>query len=909
MKRTLYILCVAMFCLADATAQQTSHKLKMPMPGIDMSQMYGKRHADANKQSAEKPQASPARSCNVRIVKPRQQAASPLKAEAMTKKTLLTGMETVYENAEDPTQNYHNNGTVTYNKYGHFQTIDYGSYKEQYDYEYGMGNHWTKKTVSRTKNSLTIVDYQELRTLDAQGRVLTTKSYKGTMDFDEEHKVKVESYDGDIVGDELVLTREREYDYTHDSNGVLVKDAEYGSWDSQPMSFLLRKWFEPLQAYVECKAGNCIAELTVEDTKYIVKTYGYNYKTQKCDELVSVEEHYYTADGRDAGSYKESGFDDDGNANSKEGVKYIYTDNAPQAGYTTKVTQVFKSGEWRNSWKEEYSNNYFGPMVPSSGNRYNKSYEWDTATEKWKLNDWDSKEWTAQGNLKNTWYEDGKNGVEYLRYDKDGNELGTVYEFANGGFVLEEGDDKDEDVIYTYYDKDGNMTRKLKPVGNGEKESATMGETSIYELKNGTWTLATGVITIGDGAGHMEAEFDSKGRMTRADEYNGENKLSKQSLCTYTDNGYTCEQHRLLDGTFFHYLSSGASIDADGTFTDWYITRNIYGNANGGYKTETYANGIVFQYQYNEFTAEFEYESKRVNNLVTTAPDGTETTIYRELDDDGYIVETSKVVSKYTDSYSLYESYNKENGKWVGSYKDERFNATIPVLEYNRVPNPLESHDEYFFHDDDDEDVNPGLANGYIEYEWQNAEWVVTRKFITEYVLDGNTLTATSTSLSNDFNNGMFESYKDKYTWTRDNNHNLVASTSYSESAINYTEGSTSIHKSKQEYSYEYNSENMLTCDKAVVYQADGDNALKLFSTTTKNYIYTPVDVVDGINTPSSKTAAFTLSGRTVTAAAGSLTIHTADGTLVGQGKQMTLPAAGMYIVSNGGTHSKIVVR
>lgn len=142
MKKTLYILCMVMFCLADATAQQASHRLQMPMPGIDMSQTHGKRHADTKKQPAEKPQALYARGCNVRIVKP-QQTASPLKAEAMTKKTLLTGMETIYEDAEEPTQSYRNNGTVTYNKYGHFQTIDYGSHKEQYNYVYGMGNHWT----------------------------------------------------------------------------------------------------------------------------------------------------------------------------------------------------------------------------------------------------------------------------------------------------------------------------------------------------------------------------------------------------------------------------------------------------------------------------------------------------------------------------------------------------------------------------------------------------------------------------------------------------------------------------------------------------------------------------------------------------------------------------------------------
>ena len=879
----------------------------MPVPGVGIRQMYGNsRQLHAPKQKPLRMRQSMPNRCNIRIVKPGQQTTAPRKAEQMVNKTLLTGWEEVYENLYPDVYTNRQTGVVKYDKYGHFQTIDYGTYKEVYDYEYGIGGRWTKKTVSRVENESTRIESKEERTLDAEGRVLAIKCYEGIDD--------TENYN-------LVLTEEKEYDYAHDPKGVLVKHVEYDTWEpSRVEKMLIRKWFAPLQAYVECEDYGHFVELTVEETTYIVKTYYYNYSTKAYDELYDIHEYYFTSDGREAGRYRAAEYNEDGSFSSQEGVKYLYTDNAPQAGYTTKVTQEIGTAwgyaNWTYTTKEEYSNNYDEPLIPGSGNRYKKEYSYDTDTQSWTLEESVSKEWTAQGFMKETYcnYYGGSDpdyDVETWMYDSNGENVGYVYEFADGGYVLEQdewnGSNNSETFYYTYYDKNGNVTRQLKVVANDERTSATMGDLATYELKNGTWTIVTGVIKIGDAAGHIEAEFDNKGRVIRSDEYNADNQLAERTLYTYTDNGYTEAEYELLDDKLYKTQFSGISIDANGTLSDWYINYNIYGDAMSGYKDEIYANGKHVYYYYDTVTGQFVYSGANVNPSENVAPDGTVTTIYRELDADGNIVETSKVVRKSTDGYSLYEVYDKQDGKWVGKEKREEFAVDRPYFPVNPIPDPLECHDEYFFPEDDDDEYN--LNRMYNNtYVWLNDAWSLLYGDNTTYAIEGNTLTSTYTRTENNPKYGSSYKYTDIIVETCDDNRNLVSQTCYYETVG--TEGEKkSYHASKREFSYEYNSEQLLTSVHYCDYMDETGNGLVQYSRSTTNYIYSPIEIV-GIN-PASATgkAAFRLNGRTLVATAGTLSVYAPDGTLVAEGQQPTLSTPGIYIVVAGNSRSKIIVR
>lgn len=904
MRKRFYIFVILVSCIVNAVAQQDSRRLKMPVPGVGIKQLYGNAHHSQCQAPKMQRQSMPAR-CNVRIVKPGQQTTAPRKAEQMVKKTLLTGWEEVYENLYPDVYTNRQTGTVTYDKYGHFQTVDLGWCKNVYDYEYGIGGRWTKKTVTMIDNGSARIESKEERTLDDQGRVLTIKCYEANTDD--------ENY-------ELVLVEEKEYDYAHDPKGVLVKHVDYDTWEpSRVEEQLLRKWFEPLQAYVECESdyGSRFCELTVEATKYIVKSYSYNYETKAYDQLSSIEEYYYTEDGREAGWYRAK-YGDYGSVYNEDGVKYLYSDNAPQAGYTTKVTQKIGDvdgffADWTYTTKEEYSDNYDDPLIPGSGNRYKKKYDYDTDTRSWTLAESVSKEWAPQGYLKETYQYYGEDGgdygttVEIWMYDSNGEKKGYVYEFADGGYVVDEWNESNasETDFYTYYDKNGKLIRQLKVVANDEKTSATAGDLTTYELKNDTWTVVTGVIKIGDGAGHIEAEFDSKGRVIRSDEYNTDNQLAERSLYTYTDNGYTEEEYELLDGKLYKSSVSGISLDAYGTLSDWYIYYNILGNAMGGYKQETYANGKYVTYSYNTDTGQFVYSGSDVNEYYNVAPDGTQTTIYRELDADGNIIETEKWIDKRTNGYNLSERYVKQDGKWVGKEKTEWFAVSRPSFYVNPVPDPLECNDEYFFPEDDDYVIETGC---YINYMWENDAWKILNGSNRAYVLDGNTLTTTYTYTDYNPYDGSSSKRTDIFVETCDDNRNLVAQTNSYETID--TEGeSKSYHASKHEYTYEYNSEQLLTGTSSSDYMDETGNGMVQYSRTTKTYVYSPIDVVGIKPATGNGTARFALDGRTLSATSGTISVYAPDGTLVAEGSRLTLPSSGIYIVVSGNSRSKIVVR
>lgn len=898
-------------CVADAAAQQSNRRLKMPVPGVGIRQLYGNNHHSQWQTPKRQLPSVPAR-CNVRILKPRQQAASPRKAEQMVKKTLLTGWEEVYENLYPDVYTNRKTGKVTYDKYGHFQTVDFGEYKYDYEYEYGIGGRWTKKTVTITDNGSVRVESKEERTLDDQGRVLTIKCYEANTDD--------ENY-------ELVLVEEKEYDYAHDPNGVLVKHVDYDKWEpSRVKEQLLRKWFEPLQAYVECESdyGSPFCELTVEATKYIVKSYYYNYETKAYDELSDLKEYYFTEDGRDAGWYL-VGYNSDGSVWKEDGEKYLYTDNAPQAGYTTKVTQGIgyvdgfdHLADWTYTTKEEYSGNYDDPLIPGSGNRYKKEYTYDTDTQSWTLAESVSKEWAAQGYLKETYQYYGEDGSDYDRttveiwmYDSNGEKIGNVYEFSDGGYVVETDEwnesNASETDFYNYYDKSGKLIRQLKVVANDEKTSATMGDVTTYELKNGTWTVVTGVIKIGDAAGHIEAEFDSKGRVIRSDEYDTDNQLEVRSLYTYTDNGYTEEEYELLDGKLYKTSVSGISLDAYGTLSDWYIYYYLDGYAMMGYKQETYANGKHVTYSYDTDKEQFVYSGSYVSSYYDVAPDGTQTTIYRKLDADGNIIETEKRIYKSTDGYDLSERYVKQDGKWVGKEKTEGFTVRRPSFYVNPVPDPLECNDEYFFPDDDDDAYMPEVGC-YIIYMWENDAWKVSEGSNRAYVLDGNTLTTTYTYTGYNPYDGSSLKQTEITVQTCDDNRNLVAQTNSYETITSEGEDK-SYHASKREYTYEYNSEQLLTSTSSCNYMDKTGNGMVQYSRASTTYLYSPIDVVGIKSATSNGTVRFNLDGRTLSATSGTLSVYAPDGTLVAEGRQLVLPSAGIYIVVTGNSRSKIVVR
>lgn len=884
--------------------------MRMPIPGISINKQYGNSQHNAIKKEIPTKKTPLSSVCRVRIVKPKQLSTATNKEKTTVKKSLLTGWEEIIENQENPETNITKTRSITYNKFGHFQSIDYGNYKEVYDYEYAIDNKWTKKTISNVTIFGADVQTEEVRTLDDQGRVLTINIYG--LDFSSESAA---------LSGAMILYEEKEYEYIHDPQGVLVKHISYDKYNPSVIRIqLFRKWCDPLQAYVECRNSNYTSvtslELNIEDTKYTIKEYSYNLDTEKYEDLIALEEHYFTEDGRDQGSYM--AYYDKGNITSENGEKYLYSDNTPQAGVTTKITQERKDGEWVNTKKEEYTNNISDPLIPHSGNRLMKEYSFDANTQDWKLVYSLCQEWTSQGFLHEETYSysygQGDSWESYKMYNSNGEYLGYVLFLDNGGYVLVSYDEEDYSadlykwtVLYTYYDVNGNIIKKLKEVENNELNSTSLGRSTIYELKNDIWVIANGVITLNYGDGYSENEFDFQGRLICCNNYNNNKQLFQRTLYTYTADGLIEDIYRLSENnTLFKYMTNGISLDADSTFTKFDITYDIDGKPRYGYKTETYVDGKIIDYHYDLESEQFVYDRTSVNSLYIEAPDGTRTYIYRELDDNNNVIEVRKEIYRQTDAYNhLDEIYIKEDGKWVGVSKRESYTVERPNFEckYSR---PTDCNDEYFF-PNDDENSSTWVPTYSASYKWENDAWVMKSGNIKEYTVKGDTLITAMTD-QYEYSN----SFSRRYVYSieiRDEHHNIVSEI-YSNEFTEKDDDNENFQAVYRNDTYEYNSEQQLTRNITSYRKSEFGEGLIPWKIETRNYYYTLLDVIDGIKPiDGSIHDTFSLNGRTLSTNGEDLKVYAADGTLVARGKQIVLPTAGVYIVNCGNNHSKLVIK
>ena len=231
----LYMMGLALMSSVCATAQ-THQALPQPVPGVKAQQLFKK--ANSNRAEAQRPNTKTTNAPHikgVRIVPLAQiaKAQRAKKADEMVKKTLPTSWTKTENNGTPET------GKITYDKYGRFSEVDYGTYKDLYTYDTNeTGSKWSTKLVRRQRGKNTVDHYKEERTFDQYNRVSTIKVYT------------------DRLGPSLMLEEEREYDYSHNAEGVEVKNVVYAISDDvhQPGQVELLKWFAPIQSYIDRKS-------------------------------------------------------------------------------------------------------------------------------------------------------------------------------------------------------------------------------------------------------------------------------------------------------------------------------------------------------------------------------------------------------------------------------------------------------------------------------------------------------------------------------------------------------------------------------------------------------------------------------------------------------------------------------
>lgn len=921
----LYMMGLALISSVCATAQ-THQALPQPVPGVKAQQLFKK--ANSNRAEAQRPDTKPTYALptkGVRMVPLAQIAKTQRaeKADEMVKKTLLTGWSKTENNGTPET------GKITYDKYGRFSVVDYGSYKDLYTYTTdATGAKWTTKLVRRQTGDYIENLYKEERTLDANG-----------------HVTKRSIYDNRYGDKDLTLKEEYEYDYGQDPNGVEVKSVSYDMYDgiNQPNDATLRKWFAPTKSYIEVVyyPREEKVEIVVDRTNYIIKKYS---KNDNGDwELSGEEYHYYSAEGRDLGQMECSYAN--GTIYNGSGNRTELQPDTPEAGFTTEIDYVmYQYTEPTNTWvyngKKVYSNNYELPKTQANGDFSCKRYKYDTSKGAWVLTAAQTGTWTPEGLLQET-YEEYENGeLEWretglYKYSATGEEEGYVLPFKNGGYVIETDIAGVDGSYYTFYDKNHNVTRQLRAIYKDGKDSgddayeSTVPEEVIYEeLKNGKWVTVTTDLLIGDGDNHLEVKFNDKGQMTQWDEY--ENGFHTEHVVyTYLDNGYIEESYDTETNKVDEYTK--VTIDAANVVTYINYEYNSSGKIIWGEKCVTYPTGKQLYYKWSSDLQDYQLVSTTAKTLTTTAADGTKTSIYRYVDDNGNVVETRKESYYYKDDVQRSETYNKVDGQWVGEEKREEEPVTAPHFEVLDPQDPTACNDEYFYpyDGDEEEDVFPNSTTNSTYWGWKDGQWVVTSQNNIVYSQpDDNTLVQITTYLSDQTADNRDPRYeKETYydSRKRDSRNNLVEH-KYGSTILEIYDGTTTQNSQSEVIdSYTYNDEGLLTSHKHEEYSGQASDAsasaaraagtLQLTRSTVTNYYYTELNVVNGITAITADAAkpAFSVSGRTVSVAgkAAAISLYTLDGQLVATSAtgHVEAPANGAFIAVSGAAKCKIVVK
>lgn len=920
----LYMMGLALISSVCATAQ-THQALPQPVPGVKAQQLFKKANSRAE---AQRPDTKPTYAIHTKGVRmvPLAHIAKTQRAEKadeMVKKTLLTSWSKTENNGTPET------GKITYDKYGRFSVVDYGSYKDLYTYTTdATGAKWTTKLVRRQTGDYIENLYKEERTLDANG-----------------HVTKRSIYDNRYGDKDLTLKEEYEYDYGQDPNGVEVKSVSYDMYDgiNQPNDATLRKWFAPTKSYIEVVyyPREEKVEIVVDRTNYIIKKYS---KNDNGDwELSREEYHYYSAEGRDLGQMECSYAN--GTIYNGSGNRTELQPDTPEAGFTTEIDYVmYPYTEPTNTWvyngKKVYSNNYELPKTQANGDFSNKRYKYDTSKGAWVLTAAQTGTWTPEGLLQET-YEEYENGeLEWretglYKYSATGEEEGYVLPFKNGGYVIETDIAGVDGSYYTFYDKNHNVTRRLRAIYKDGKDSgsdsyeSTVPEEHIYEeLKNGKWVTVTTDLLIGDGDNHLEVKFNAKGQMTQWDEY--ENGFHTEHVVyTYLDNGYIEESYDTETNKVDEYTK--VTIDAANVVTYINYEYNSSGKIIWGEKCVTYPTGKQLYYKWSSDLQDYQLVSTTAKTLTTTAADGTKTSIYRYVDDNGNVVETRKESYYYKDDVQRSETYNKVDGQWVGEEKREEEPVTAPHFEVLDPQDPTACNDEYFYpyDGDEEEDVFPNSTTNSTYWGWKDGQWVVTSQNNIVYSQpDDNTLVQTTTYLSDQTADNRDPRYeKETYydSRKRDSRNNLVEH-KYGSTILEIYDGTTTQNSQSEVIdSYTYNDEGLLTSHKHEEYSGQASDAsasaaraagtLQLTRSTVTNYYYTELNVVNGITATTADAAkpAFSVSGRTVSVAgkAAAISLYTLDGQLVATSAtgHVEAPANGAFIAVSGAAKCKIVVK
>lgn len=813
-------------------------------------------------------------------------------AQAFTQVTKLTGW--TYTNSSGETENV----SVQYDDKGRFQTIDHGTYKELISYTDGTNGQWIEMTITKSEGSTLIPQYKNLRTQDAEGRIVTEKVYENT---DGEHLSLVHSY---------------AYAYSVVDNAErisLIEDMTYNEFNPEGIGTKY-VWCEPTKSYIENRYQSDERTITTikDDTYSTIRQRLYEGKDTWTTR--ETEDIRYDNKGEQC-YYLRKSYTWEGQLMEVEGKKTETTYNTPTAGYHTIISYTFTNGndedsstdsqpnladyQWVPNQKKVVSDNYDQEQMVYGENKSCKIYSYDNGN--WILSTDEVMEWVNKHVLK-VFYNDNnyKDESGYLYYDDNGKELGSAYMFDDGSYMSEIDMDyqiKGRDVTeYTLYDKQHNMLKKYREAFIGKENYLITTEPTLFQEWDGTaWRNFVGTFKQGEGACSKTKICDEKGRIIEYYKYDDKGDIKYHTTTTYQNNGYTETEYSWKEDHSAEYASweTTCSIDENGTYQTIQFEYDLNHNINYGRMDKVYTNGVSETYSWDG--SGWMLRNSWVSSLTST--NGNETiNISREWQD-GKIVETRKRIEVHTDDYSKYEEYVKQDGKWVGKSKQESRIVNYHTDFATTPADPLQDYYNKTNTIDAGEALAEARENDHTWYQWDEAtgDWKIESSRETTFQMVGNTLTETIKNIEDG----------GRYIETRQTIYKRDAQMRLTSVDRTYTETKTDASHSEHAATlYTYDDEGNLISEQIT----------DIYGKTSKYiYQYGKIDVVNGIESGiDDARGSIIVTGRNIhVAGAQGLALYSLSGKLVSQSTSDVIeaPTSGLYILTSKDKKTKIFVK
>lgn len=809
-------------------------------------------------------------------------------AQAFTQVTKLTGW--TYTNSSGETENV----SVQYDDKGRFQTIDHGTYKELISYTDGTNGQWIEMTITKSEGSTLIPQYKNVRTQDAEGRIVTEKVYENT---DGEHLSLVHSY---------------AYAYSVVDNAErisLIEDIKYDEFNPEGIGTKY-VWCEPTKSYIENRYN------AYERTITTLKDGTYSTIQQELDEDKGTWTTWVTEDIRydnkgEQCYYLRKSYTRDGRLMEAEGKKTETAYNTPTAGYHTIISYTFTNGndedsstdsqpnladyQWVPNQKKVVSDNYDKEQMVYGESKSCKIYSYDNGN--WILSTDEVMEWVNKHVLKVLYNDNNyKDESGYLYYDDNGKELGSAYMFDDGSYMSEIDMDyqiNGRDVTeYTLYDKQHNMLKKYRKAYIGKENYLFTTEPTLFQEWDGTaWHNFEGTFKLGE----RTYIFDKKGRIIESDRCDDKGNIWYRVITTYQDNGYTETEYEWNEDLSALYESDKLthSIDGNGTYQYIHFEYDPNHNIIYGRMDKEYTNGVWETYSWDG--SGWMLRNSGVSSLTST--NGNETiNISREWQD-GKIVETRKRIEVHTDDYTKYEEYVKQDGKWVGKSKQESRIVNYHTDFATTPADPLQDYYNKTNTIDAGEALAEAKEDDHTWYQWDEAtgDWKIESSRETTFQMVGNTLTETIKNIEDG----------GRYIETRQTIYKRDAQMRLTSVDRTYTETKTDASHSEHAATlYTYDDEGNLISEQIT----------DIYGKTSKYiYQYGKINVVNGIESGiDDARGSIIVTGRNIhVAGTQGLALYSLSGTLVSQSTSDVIeaPTSGLYILTSKDKKTKIFVK